>query len=153
MKRINIFNNLVGRLYGLEDQLLRQSIGCNKGCRAMMLGALSQGLRSISFSPFPLPPYISLSISSTLQKLRATESLDYYCASQEGTSQKDSTTWALQMPPLTRRNLISSGKWSEHTLPLQLVRHDCRLEHHLNRLLDTTISEVQGLELAKYLGV
>ncbi|KAL5092171.1 hypothetical protein Trisim1_012432 [Trichoderma cf. simile WF8] len=156
VKRENIFQNLVGLLHGLEDQLLGQSIGCNQGCRAMMLGTLSQGLRSSSLLPFPSSPYISLSISSTLQKLRATESLDYYCTSQESTSQKETLTWTLQMDSLTRRRLISSGQCNEETIqkaPLELVRDNCRLEHHLNILLNTTNSEIQGLELAKYLDV
>ncbi|KAF3074411.1 hypothetical protein CFAM422_003437, partial [Trichoderma lentiforme] len=153
VKRENIFENLMRRLHDLADQLLGQSIGCNKGCRAMMLGTLCQGLRSSSLMPFPSSSYLSLSISSTLQRLRATESFDYYCARQESTSQNESATWIRNH--FTPQRLIS-GKWNEEMMqkaPLELVRDNCRLEHHLNRLLDSTNSEIQGLELAKYLGV
>ncbi|PKK53187.1 hypothetical protein CI102_2648 [Trichoderma harzianum] len=80
-KREEIFGNPLTLLYHLEEQLLDESIGCNKGCRAMMLGTLSQGLRAASLSPSPSPPYISLSIKPVLRQLKATESLDYYSVS------------------------------------------------------------------------
>ncbi|KAL7908201.1 hypothetical protein GGI35DRAFT_453605 [Trichoderma velutinum] len=151
-KRENIFKNLVGLLQGLEEQLLSQSLGCNKGCRAMMLGTLSQGLRSNSLLPFPLSPYISLTINSTLQKLRAIESPDYYCADNEGNNQTKSGIWTLEKKPSPRRKQTWLGLLEEKP-PSKLVRHECRLEDHLNELIDTTNSEIEGLELAKYLTV
>ncbi|KAL6821708.1 hypothetical protein J3E69DRAFT_382206 [Trichoderma sp. SZMC 28015] len=139
-----------------RENIFRKLEGCNKGCRAMMFGTLCQGMRSSSLLPFPPSPYISLSISSTLQNMRAIESLDYCCASRGSSSQKGSATWTLQTSPSTRRRLIFSGQWNEETMQtayLELVGDNCRLEHHLNRLSDTTDSKVQGLELANYLDV
>lgn len=149
MKRGNLFSNLFTLLHDLECQLLDESIGCNKGCRAMLLGTLSQGLRSSSLSPFPSSPYISLSINSILQKVKAIESLDYYCAEEHITGQT-SGAWTFQARPIAR------GHWSgrnDEPVPSKLGRHKCRLEDHLNGLINTTDSGIEGLELAKYLGV
>lgn len=154
MKRENIFSNLFGHLNRLESQLLDQSIGCNKSCRAMMLGTLSQELKSISLSPYPSKPYTSLSINPTLKKLRLIQSLDYYCAEPEGGSQKLSGVWILDTKPSTRRKKDWLGQWKEEeNVPSRLTRHECRLENYLRGILDTTASQLQGLELAKYLGV
>ncbi|KAL6831879.1 hypothetical protein V8C40DRAFT_237388 [Trichoderma camerunense] len=155
MTRGNIFSNLFGLLYRLECQLLGQSIGCNKGCRAMMLGTLSQELKSNSLSPYPPKPYISLNIDSTLKKLRAIESLDYYCAEPETSSQKMKMTglWILDAKPSTRRYPAYLGQRKVEEVPSRLTRHECRLEDHLSEIIDTTASQVEGLELAKYLGV
>ncbi|KAL7954985.1 hypothetical protein V8C34DRAFT_316813 [Trichoderma compactum] len=139
LKGGNIFSNLFTLLYDLECRLLGESIGCNEGCRAMLLGTLSQGLRSSSLSPFPSSPYISLSISSTLPKVKAIESLG-----------QTSGAWTLYNRPLPR------GDWyrrSDEPVPSRLGRHKCRLEDHLNGLINTTNSEIEGLELAKYLCV
>ncbi|KAL6695680.1 hypothetical protein J3F84DRAFT_374986 [Trichoderma pleuroticola] len=154
VKRGNILSHLFALLSDVEYQLLGESIGCNKGCRAMLLGTLSQGLRSSSLSPFPSSPYVSLSISSTLQKVKAIESLDYYCEEEDITGQT-SGVWILQSKPLSRGKRAQMH-WlgrNDEPLPSKLGRHKCRLEDHLNRLVDTTTSEIQGLELAKYLVV
>ncbi|KAL6792923.1 hypothetical protein J3E68DRAFT_451318 [Trichoderma sp. SZMC 28012] len=131
VKRENIFKNMFSRIYHLEYQLLGSSIGCNKGCRAMMLGTLSQGLRWSSLSACSFTPYVSLSIRRALEELKAIKSLDYYCAEQESTNQTKSE--------------------NEETVPSKLVRHKCRLEDHLSLLLRATIAEFEGLELSKYL--
>lgn len=154
MKRENIFSSLFGLLYRLECQLLDQSIGCNKSCRAMMLGTLSQELRSISLSPHPSKPYISLNINSTIKKLRLIESLDYYCAELESDSQNKSGLWILDTKPSTRRKQNFLGQWKEEeNVPSRLTRHECRLENYISGIVDTTASQIKGLELAKYLGV
>ncbi|QYS99772.1 hypothetical protein H0G86_006890 [Trichoderma simmonsii] len=154
VKREGIFSNLLTLLYHLEEQLLDKSIGCNKGCRAMMLGTLSQGLRAASLSPSPSPPYISLSIRPTLRQLTATESLDYYCAEEGNPSQTNSGIWIIQKPPSSRKQ--SQSFWDQlaaENTPTKLVRHKCLLKDYLSELLDTTESQIKGLELANYLGV
>ncbi len=155
MGRENIFSNLFRLLGGLEYKLQGQLIGCNKGCRAMMLGTLTQELKSISLWPYPFKPYTSLSIDSTLKNLRAIESLDYYCAEPDYSSQrkKISGLWILDTKPSTRRYPASLGQRKEEKAPSRLTRHECRLEDHLSGIIDTTASQVKGLELAKYLGV
>ncbi|EHK48748.1 hypothetical protein TRIATDRAFT_214995, partial [Trichoderma atroviride IMI 206040] len=78
-RRQFILAHLFAHLQKLQSQLLEQSLGCNQGCRAMMYGTLTQGMKSNSWLPLPLSPYTSLSISSALQKLKAVQGVDYYC--------------------------------------------------------------------------
>lgn len=139
-------SDLFHRLRNLETQLLAQSLGCNQGCRAMMLGTFSQGMKLNSWLPLPLSPYFSLSISLSIKKLRAIKGADYYCSEEDYTSQIRSRAWRLENVPLS--------KWkpnSDEEVPARLVRHNCRLEDHLKKLLDTTDAKIKGLELSNYL--
>ncbi|KAH6957581.1 hypothetical protein BKA56DRAFT_602046, partial [Ilyonectria sp. MPI-CAGE-AT-0026] len=48
---------LVNGLFRLRDQLLDEKVGCNSGCRSVLLGALIQAMHANSlYSPRPLKP-------------------------------------------------------------------------------------------------
>lgn len=146
-------SDLFDRLRNLETQLLEQSLGCNQGCRAMMLGTLSQGMKSNSWLPLPLSPYLSLSISLTLQELEAIKGADYYCPQEDCKSQTYSGAWKLESVPLSRQKstIFDFGRKKKEEVPRSLVRHNCRIEDYLKELLDTTDAKIQGLELSNYL--
>ncbi|KAL6890808.1 hypothetical protein GGI43DRAFT_414851 [Trichoderma evansii] len=154
-RRKSIFSNLIYRLHNLESQLLEQSLGCNQGCRAMMLGTFSQGLKLNSLLPLPLPPYYTLRVTSILLQLRKIKGPDYYCPQEDCTSQTYSGAWKLESRPLPRQKPAAFGLFgspkNEEKVPSSLVRHNCRLEDHLKGILDTVDVEIKGLELSNYL--
>lgn len=146
-----MFTHLFDNLQDLQSQLLEQSLRCNQGCKAMMLGTLSQAMKSTSLLPLPLPPCTLISIDSTLQQLGAIEGEDYYCPWKQGTNQKFSGAWKLHNRPVSRHKYSgysSSGRDEE--VPSNLVRHNCRIEDHLKELLKTTEGKIEGLELSNY---
>ncbi|KAL7919874.1 hypothetical protein ACQKWADRAFT_183306 [Trichoderma austrokoningii] len=143
-----LFTHLLDSLRRLQSQLLEQSLGCSKGCRAMMYGTLSQGMKSSSLLPLPLPPYASLNIDSALQQLRAIEGEDFYSPEKGNTIGKSSGTWKIHNKPLLRQeNNFQMDDKAPHTL----VRHNCRIEDHLKSLLKIAEGNIHGLLLSKYL--
>ncbi|UKZ68418.1 uncharacterized protein TrAtP1_009454 [Trichoderma atroviride] len=151
-RRKFILAHLFDNLQKLQSQLLEQSLGCGQGCRAMMYGTLSQGMKSNSWLPLPLPPYTSLSISSALRQLKAVEGVDYYCSFKDNNSLNGAGSWKLDFNPPAREyaSYPYSGRPTEETQP-RLVRHNCRIEDHLKGLLTITEYMVLGLGLSNYL--
>lgn len=119
-----------------------------------MLGTFSQGMKLNSFLPLPPSPYYALSINSTLHQLKEIKGVDYYCPKEDCTSQLNSGTWKLENRPLSRQKptvFNQSGKKNKEEVPSGLVRDGCRLDYHLEGILDTTDFEIEGLELSDYL--
>jgi hypothetical protein len=118
----------------------------------MMYGTLSQGMKSNLWLPPPLPPYTSLSISSTLLQLKAVEGVDYYCPLKDNTGLQYAGAWRLENRPLQRdySSYPYYRRLTEEAHP-KLVRHNCRIEDHLKGLLTTTENMIPGLELSNYL--
>jgi hypothetical protein len=114
----------------------------------MMYGTLSQAMKLSSLLPLPLSPYTSLSIAPTFRQLRSAKGVDYYHASKNDITQTNTVVWRAEIS-LGERNALSKRK-AEEKYP-KLVRHNCRIEHHLKGLLDSTDSKIQGLKLSNYL--
>jgi hypothetical protein len=130
-----------------------------------MYGTLSQAMKSSSLLPPPIPPYITLSIDSVLRQLRAVKGVDYYCPSQNDTAGAGAVIWSVESPPKeinapsSRRSKEVPTVFGRNSYPshkpeevhIKLIRHNCRIEHHLKGLLTATESKIEGLKLSNYL--
>lgn len=132
-----------------------------------MYGTLSQGMKSSSLLPLPPPPYTSLNIGSTLQKLRAVKGVDYYWHKPDSISQTPVGLFGNRPPdsigqtpvglfgsrPPSKPNpsFVTDNSRLVEKIPTNLERDKCRIEHHLKGLLDTTEGKIEGLKLSNYL--
>ncbi|KAM5347253.1 hypothetical protein ACJ41O_010258 [Fusarium nematophilum] len=164
-KRKDALEKLIGGLFDLEKRLLSQDLGCSFGCRAMLLGALLQGLTAASlYSPRPSSPFPDLSIGSTLKSLRSIKSPKYYCTERDSAEGKHSGTWRLEQPAPKKSGGgggLGGGFYNDpgyFTMPAeldgaprQLVQHHCCLENLVTELASGAETAVVGLKLGEYL--
>ncbi|KAH6977812.1 hypothetical protein EDB82DRAFT_462767 [Fusarium venenatum] len=148
---------LVDGLYDIERKLLNQKLGCNPGCRAMLLGTLIQIMDEYDlYSPRPTKPFYSLDLKTITQSIGKFQLPDYYSPLNESPIGDYSGVWSISSYPsrLSSQGRSSQPGWgfsnSETEAPQRLVQHHCSLRGFIDTLLQTAETEAKGLGLAEY---
>ncbi|KAH7171419.1 hypothetical protein EDB81DRAFT_778430 [Dactylonectria macrodidyma] len=153
--------SLINHVHDLISRLCRKEIGCDYGCRSIMLGALLQGLSSgMMYSPRPSKPFLGLSVHSTLETLRSIESPDYFCADESHNRPRESwqysedrysdgpSTFKTRKPGST-----IEGNNKVSGIPRQLVYHSCSLKELLEPEVNNISRQGVGLSLEEYINL
>ncbi|KAI1025246.1 hypothetical protein LB504_010018 [Fusarium proliferatum] len=110
--RIEVLQYLVDGLYKVHDDLLQRKLGCNEGCRALLLGSLLQVMTAAGLYPRPESPFYSLRLDSIISSLRDMKPSIYYSSVTGGLAGKHSGIWLLHeqqiSPPASQSNTATT---------------------------------------------
>ncbi|KAH6989287.1 hypothetical protein BKA56DRAFT_575457 [Ilyonectria sp. MPI-CAGE-AT-0026] len=156
--RQDTLEKLVEHSHALMNALCRKEIGCNFGCRSMLLGALIQEMNSGQlYSPRPVKPFPGLGVSPTIKGLRQFESPDYFCAEEVRSNMTPRETWrftensyALSTFKSRKPGAIQGIENKASKIPERLVYHTCSLGDLLHPQIDELHRGVKGLEVSSF---
>ncbi|CAH0042743.1 unnamed protein product [Clonostachys rhizophaga] len=140
-QRDAVVESLLEGLKQIQTQLLEKKLGCNFGCRAMLLGTLIQkmDIRPLRLFSAALPlPLESQSIDTIIRSLREDQPTIYYSPREQSIEGKRLKEW------------FSSDRYHTAKIPRTLVSHTCGLEEFIDPLLQTAEREAKGLQLVDY---
>lgn len=158
-RRQSILKKLIDGLFKLRDKLLNDKIGCNPGCRSVLLGALIRAMDANSlYSPRPSKPFAGIHLSWIIGQLRMAQSTSYFCPAENILDQHHSGCWKLERYPVVDRSLdqeskaqiMFGGQKIDEKVPQRLALHRCSLKNQLRPLLDAIEAEIEGLDLSKF---
>ncbi|KAK7211834.1 hypothetical protein V2G26_019012 [Clonostachys chloroleuca] len=138
-QRDAVVQSLLEGLKQIQTKLLEKKLGCNFGCRAMLLGTLIQKMDIRPLGLFGHPPLERQSISMIVRSLREDQPTIYYSPKEQSIAGKRSNEWS-----------YSSGHNGTARIPQALVSHTCGLEKFIDPLLQTAEREAKGLQLVDY---
>lgn len=155
-RRQKISGDLTSRLSELRDQLLHGAVGCNFGCRSVLLGSLMQALHKSGLNqPAPEADIATSSLMVAIANLRAAHSSSHFSSEKDSLESECSGVWTMEHSPSSKvfpKTKKSSGLFgapvSDVEVPRRLVLHHCTLKRHLDPILEKVEAKIKGLELS-----
>ncbi|EXL66348.1 hypothetical protein FOPG_17473 [Fusarium oxysporum f. sp. conglutinans race 2 54008] len=166
-KRQDLLEDLIAELNAVLDNLCSDRSCRVLACRLMMLGALTQQMKNTNWhSPRPARPFRNQSLSSALETVRRFDSPSLYLPSEDIShfsfdpfdssfqgSQED--VWVLQKDTFSssRRKKKDRGLFEAeddeqlNKTPKRLTFHCCRLQAHLEPVIDLLEAKVFTLDI------
>ncbi|EXA29562.1 hypothetical protein FOVG_18963 [Fusarium oxysporum f. sp. pisi HDV247] len=166
-KRQDLLEDLIAQLNAVLDNLCSDRSCRVLACRLMMLGALTQQMKNTNWhSPRPARPFRNQSLSSALETVRRFDSPSLYLPSEDIShysfdpfdssfqgSQED--VWVLQKDTFSssRRKKKDRGLFEAedeeqlNKTPKRLTFHCCRLQAHLEPVIDLLEDKVFTLDI------
>ncbi|KAH7191467.1 hypothetical protein BKA60DRAFT_626159 [Fusarium oxysporum] len=166
-KRQGLLEDLIAQLNAVLDNLCSDRSCRVLACRLMMLGALTQQMKNTNLhSPRPARPFCNQSLSSALEAVRhfdspslylPPEDISHYSFDQFDSSFQGSKedVWVLQKDPISssRRKKKVRGLFEAeddeklNKTPKRLTFHCCRLQAHLEPVIDLLEAKVFTLDI------